>query len=114
MEIYLLHIFIINYCGIIKIRVGQFSWIVHFLQVRGDVISWISWLGRGGVKGKITPEKLILFEKSYLSLQWTEIASQVDLKMSTVKPLHVNLAFNTHNFIPQRPERIRSGFRKGG
>ena len=24
----------------------------------------------GGLKGKITPEKFILFETSYLSLQW--------------------------------------------
>ena len=49
---------------------GQFSWFVNFLQVPGDVISWISWLGRrGGLKGKITPEKFILFETSYLSLQ---------------------------------------------
>ena len=60
------------YCGIVNIRGGQFSWFVNYLQVRGDVISWISWLGRGGggLKGKITPEKFILFETSYLSLQW--------------------------------------------
>ena len=44
----------------------------------------------------------------------TVIASQVDFKMSTVKPLHANLAINTHNLIPQRPELIRSGFRKVG
>ena len=44
----------------------------------------------------------------------TVIASQVDLKMSTVKPLHANWAINTHNFIPQRPELIKSGFRKVG
>ena len=59
-----------TYCGIIKIRGGQFSWFVNFLQVRGDVISWISWMEREGGKGKITPEKFILFETSYLSLQW--------------------------------------------
>ena len=29
---------------------GQFSWFVNFLQVRGDVISWIGWLGGGGGK----------------------------------------------------------------
>ena len=44
----------------------------------------------------------------------TGITSQVDLKMSTVKPLHANWAINTHNFIPQRPELIKSGFRKVG
>ena len=44
----------------------------------------------------------------------TVIASQVDLKMFTVKPLHANWAINTHNLIPQRPELIRSGFRKVG
>ena len=42
------------------------------------------------------------------------IASQVDLKMSTVKPLHANWAINTHNIIPQRPDLIRSDFRKWG
>ena len=44
----------------------------------------------------------------------TVIASQVDLKMSTEKPLHANWAINTHNLNPQRPELIRSGFRKVG
>ena len=44
----------------------------------------------------------------------TVIASQVDLKMSTVKPLHANWAINTPNLIPQRQELIRSGFRKVG
>ena len=36
----------------------------------------------------------------------TVIASQVDLKMSTVKPVHVhaNWAINTQNLIPQRQE----------
>ena len=42
----------------------------------------------------------------------TGIASQVYLKMSTEKPLHVNWAINTRNLIPQHPELIRSGFRK--
>ena len=37
-----------EYCGIIKIRGSQFSWLINFLQVRRDVISWISWLGRRG------------------------------------------------------------------
>ena len=44
----------------------------------------------------------------------TVIASQVDLKMSTEKPLHVNWAINTRNLIPQHPELIRSGFSKLG
>ena len=44
----------------------------------------------------------------------TVIASQVDLKMSTVKPLHANQSINTHNLITQRPELFRSGFRKWG
>ena len=44
----------------------------------------------------------------------TVIASQVDLKMSTVKPLHTYWAINTPNLIPQPPELIRSGFRKLG
>ena len=42
----------------------------------------------------------------------TVIASQVDLKISTVKPLHAYWTINTHNIIPQCPELIRSGFRK--
>lgn len=29
------------YCGIIKVRGGQFSWIAHILQFRGDVILWM-------------------------------------------------------------------------
>ena len=71
------------------------------------------------MKGKISPEKNILFETSYLFFTMvndedTVIASQVDLKMSTVKPLHANWAINTNNLIPQRPELIRSGFRKVG
>ena len=44
----------------------------------------------------------------------TVIASQVDLKMSAVKLLNANWAINTHNLIPQRPELIRSDFRKVG
>ena len=44
----------------------------------------------------------------------TVIASHVDLKMSTVKPLYANWVINTHNLIPKRPELIRSGFRKVG
>ena len=44
----------------------------------------------------------------------TMIASRVNLKMSTVQPLHANWAINTHNLILQRPELIRSGFRKVG
>ena len=44
----------------------------------------------------------------------TWIASQVDLKMSTVKPQHANWVTNTHNLIPQHPELIRSSFRKVG
>ena len=62
--------------------------------------------GGGGLKGKITLRKLILFETSYLSLQWllkslnnddAGIAAQVDLKTS--KPLHANWVINTHNVI---------------
>ena len=44
----------------------------------------------------------------------TVIAFQVDLKMSSVKPVHANWAINTYNLIPKRPELIRSGFRKSG
>ena len=44
----------------------------------------------------------------------TVIVSQVDLKMSTVKPLHANWTINTHNLIPQCPELINSDFRKVG
>ena len=71
------------------------------------------------MKGKISPEKNILFETSYLFFTMvndedTVIASQVDLKISTVKPLLATWAINTYNFIPQRPELIRSGFRKVG
>lgn len=29
------------YCGIIYIRGGQFLWIVRFLLIRGDVVSWM-------------------------------------------------------------------------
>ena len=71
-------------------------------------------MGGGRVKGKITPEKFILFETSYLSLQWWTMMTPWLLHMSTVKPLHANWAINTHNLIPQRPELIRSGFKKGG
>ena len=39
-----------GYCGIIKIPWSKFSWFVNFLQVRGDEILWISWLGREGWK----------------------------------------------------------------
>ena len=110
------------YCGIITIRGGQFSWFVIFLQVRGDAISWISWFGRergGGGKGKITPEKFILYETSYFPLQWWKMMTpwllhKYDLKMSTVKPLHANWVINTHNLIPQRPELFSSYFRKVG
>ena len=76
------------------------------------VISWNGWLGRSergrGLKGKITPRKFILFETSYLSSQWllkslndddAGIAAQVDLKTSTLKPLHANWVINTHNLI---------------
>ena len=87
------------------------------LQVRGDVISWIGWLRRtvgwgevegGGLKGKITPKQLILFETSYLSLQRllkslndddAGIAAQVDLITSTLKPLHANWVIYTHYLI---------------
>ena len=55
-----------------------------------------------GVTRKITPGKLILFETSYLSLQFllkslndddTGIATQVDLKTSTLKPLYAYLDY---------------------
>ena len=32
-----------TYCGIIQIRGVQCSWVNKFLQVRGDVISWVSY-----------------------------------------------------------------------
>ena len=44
----------------------------------------------------------------------TGIAAQVDLKSSTLKPLHTNWVINTHNRMSQRPELIKSGFRKVG
>ena len=91
---------------------GLFSRFVKFLQVRGDVISWIGCLGKSGrgewLKGKITPRKMILFETSYLSLKWlmkslndddAGIAAQVDLKTSTLKPLHANWVINNYNLI---------------
>ena len=62
----------------------------------------------GGLKGKITLRKLILFETSFLSLQWLlkslndddpGFAAQVDLKTSTLKSLHANWFLNTHNLI---------------
>ena len=66
-------------------------------------------VGKGGwLKGEITPRKLILFETSYLSLQWllkslkdddAGIAAQVDLKTSTLKPIHANWVIYTHNPI---------------
>mgnify|MGYP003684644511 CR=1 FL=1 len=65
--------------------------------------------GGRGLKGKKTPTKLILFETRYLSLQWllkslndddTGIAAQVDLKTSTLKPLHANWVINIYNLIP--------------
>ena len=66
--------------------------------------------GGGGFKGKITPRnwrKMILFERSYLSIWLLKsqnndnagIATQVDLKTSTPKPLHANWVINTHNLI---------------
>ena len=64
-------------------------------------------MGGGGLKRKISPKKLILFETTYLSLQWllktlnddAGIVAQVDLKTSTLKPLHANWVINTHNLI---------------
>ena len=47
---------------------GQFSWFVNFLQVRGGLVGCRK--RGGGLKGKITLEKFILFETNYLSLQW--------------------------------------------
>ena len=44
----------------------------------------------------------------------TGIAAQVDLKSSTLKSLHANWVINTHNCMSQRPELIKSGFRKVG
>ena len=58
-----------------------------------------------GLKGKIT---LIFFLTNYLSLQWllkslndddAGIAAQVDLKTSTLKPLHANWVINNHNLL---------------
>ena len=76
-----------------------------------NFVDWLvgdKWEG-GGLKGKITPTKLILIETSYLFLQWllkslnddhTGIAAQVDLKTSTLKPLHANWVINIYNLIP--------------
>ena len=97
-----------GHCGIIQIREDQFSGNFNFLHVRWDVISFIGWLwgGCGGLKRKITLGKLILFSMSVLSLlrlskspqndDGTGIATQVDLKTSTQKPLHVNWVKSTH------------------
>ena len=58
----------------------------NFLKGRGEVFSVVG--GGGGGERKVTPGKVILFETSYLSLQWllkllndndTGIATQVDL-----------------------------------
>ena len=107
------------YCGIFKIRGGQFSWFVNFLQVRGDVILWISWLGEGGERKDNSGKVYFIWnELSFFTMvndDETVIASQeVDLKMSTVKPLHAYWAVNTHNLVFQSPELIRSCFRKVG
>ena len=40
------------------------------------------------------------------------IMIQVDLKTSTIKPLHANWDIYTHNLMSQRPEQIGSDFRK--
>ena len=85
---------------------ANFLWFVNFLQVRGEVTSWISWLGRGGgVERKDYSGKIYFIwnELSFFTMvndNDTVIASQVDLKMSTVKPLHANWAINIPNLIP--------------
>ena len=72
--------------------------------------NFVDWVG--GVKGKITPGMLSLFEKSYLSIQ--QIATQVYMKSSTIKPLHDKWVIKIHNLVSQRPELNKSGFRKVG
>ena len=73
-----------------------------FTGLRGR--NFFDWVGGGG-----TLKKLILFEASCLFFTMVNdddkrISSQVDLKMSTVKPLYADWAINTHNLIPQCPE----------
>ena len=87
------------------------SWGRHF----------VDWCGEGrGLKGKITPGKFILFEMSYLSIQWLLKLTDMNdddtgiVTQSTLKPLHANWVINTHNQMSQSPELIKSGFRKFG
>ena len=49
-----------SYHRIILICRDQFSWFVNFLQIRGDVISWIclGGGGGGGVERKDNSEKV--------------------------------------------------------
>ena len=72
----------------------------------------------GGEERQLQKVDFILNELSFFTMvndDNTGIVSQVVyLKMSTVKPLPANWPINTHNLIPQRPEIIRSGFRKVG
>ena len=44
----------------------------------------------------------------------TRIAAKVNLKTSTLKPLHATWVINTHYLMSQCPEVIKSGFRKVG
>ena len=56
--------------------------------------TYVEWLVRGGrgLKGKITPRKLILFEMIYLHYigYCKGIVIQVDLKALTIKPLNAS------------------------
>ena len=75
--------------------------VVTILPVFSNVASYeTKVLKVGGCDKKDNPGKLILFETSYLSLQLllkslndddTGIATQVDLKTSTLKPLYAYL-----------------------
>ena len=77
---------------------------------RRNFVGWL--VGGGGVKGKITLGKFILFETSYLSLQRS--LQRDCYTTSTIKLLHANWVINTHYLMSQRPELIKSGFRKEG
>ena len=52
--------------------------------------------------------------KSLNDADHTGIVTQVDSKMSTLKPLHANWVINTNNLMSQCPELIKSSFRKVG
>ena len=75
-------------------RGGPILWFVNFSHVRGDIISLIGLLGWGGGGAKLISYStsylyFIRLLKSLLNDDSTGIATQVDLKTSTLEPLDV-------------------------